>query len=107
MGHPFHSLLDIEASWLFASEGFTPGGSAAVAMISASHKDASHKLSETGSDDNHKMTCGTVKRSGQFSNVLMMMQVEIIVEDVNDHAPQFPNPVWQLAFSEGSVPGTR
>ena len=20
---------------------------------------------------------------------------------------QFPNPVWQLAFSEGSVPGTR
>ena len=53
------------------------------------------------------MTCGTVKKSGQFSNVLMMMQVEIIVEDVNDHAPQFPNPVWQLAFSEGSVPGTR
>ena len=123
VGHPFHSLLDIEASWLFASEGFTPGGSAAVAMISASHKDAelcsrappgptehrpaSHKLSETGSDDNHKMTCGTVKRSGQYSDVLMMMQVEIIVEDVNDHAPQFPNPVWQLAFSEGSVPGTR
>jgi len=35
------------------------------------------------------------------------IEVEIIVEDVNDHAPQFPNPVWQLAFSEGSVPGTR
>ena len=46
----------------------------AVAMISVGHKDAehplahsqpSHKLSETGPDDNHKMTCATVKKSGQ------------------------------------------
>ena len=41
------------------------------------------------------------------NTMTMTMQVEIIVEDVNDHAPQFPNPVWQLAFSEGSVHGTR
>ena len=34
-------------------------------------------------------------------------QVEIVVSDVNDHSPTFPNTVWQLAFSEGAVPGTR
>lgn len=31
----------------------------------------------------------------------------IVVEDINDNGPVFPNPVSQLTFSEGSVPGTR
>ena len=31
----------------------------------------------------------------------------IVVEDINDNVPEFPNPVSQLTFSEGSVPGTR
>ena len=29
------------------------------------------------------------------------------MEDINDNAPKFPNPVSTLTFSEGSVPGTR
>ena len=37
----------------------------------------------------------------------LWLQVEIVVSDVNDHSPTFPNTVWQLAFSEGAVPGTR
>ena len=36
-----------------------------------------------------------------------MFQVVIVVEDINDNAPMFPNPVSQLTFSEGSVEGSR
>ena len=84
--------------------------------LSLEHRPPSHKPAQTGGDDNHKMTCGTIKKSWavdkkhvcrRFNVTIMTLQVEIVVEDVNDHAPQFPNPVWQLAFSEGSVPGTR
>ena len=31
----------------------------------------------------------------------------ITVDDINDHAPRFPNPVTQISFSEGSTPGSR
>ena len=84
--------------------------------LSLEQRPPPHKPAQTGGDDNHKMTSGTIKKldRGQkkhvcrrFNLTIMTLQVEIIVEDVNDHAPQFPNPVWQLAFSEGSVPGTR
>ena len=50
---------------------------------------------------------GLHKLQGARVVTTLGFQVEISVADVNDHAPRFPNPVWQLAFSEGSQPGTR
>ena len=38
---------------------------------------------------------------------LSTFQVVITVDDVNDHAPRFPQPVTQISFSEGSTPGSR
>ena len=35
------------------------------------------------------------------------VEVVITVTDINDNSPQFPNPVSQISFSEGSTPGTR
>ena len=35
------------------------------------------------------------------------VEVVITVTDINDNAPQFPNSVSQISFSEGSTPGTR
>ena len=35
------------------------------------------------------------------------VEVVITVTDINDNAPQFPNSVSQISFSEGSIPGTR
>ena len=34
------------------------------------------------------------------------VEVVITVTDINDNAPQFPNSVTQISFSEGSTPGT-
>ena len=31
----------------------------------------------------------------------------IVVEDINDNAPEFPSPVSQISFSEGSRPGSK
>ena len=74
--HP-HPVSDI-GQLALCKRAKQPRRSEAVAMISVGHKDAehplahslaSHKLSETGSDDNHKMTCGTVKKSGQWQKM--------------------------------------
>lgn len=45
--------------------------------------------------------------AGNFCSKALIFQVVIVVDDINDNAPEFPNPVSQLTFSEGSVPGTR
>lgn len=35
------------------------------------------------------------------------IEVRIIVEDLNDNQPEFPEPVIEVSFSESSAPGTR
>ena len=49
----------------------------------------------------------TLIPAGDFCLKAIVFQVLIVVGDINDNAPEFPNPVSQLTFSEGSVPGTR